>query len=118
MKVVDDDDENFPPRTIELTNIFRTTTCSDSDNEIAEKALTLLAGDEDGLGRAYIWNTFRLASEGQYYHGGGTFGTSAWISIYPRERLGIFLVTPYVSETAQEQLNITASTIIEKYRQK
>ena len=89
-----------------------------SDNEIAEKALTLLAGDEDGLGRAYIWNTFRLASEGQYYHGGGTFGTSAWISIYPRERLGIFLVTPYVSDSAQEQLNITANTIIEKYRQK
>ena len=89
-----------------------------SDNEIAEKALTLLAGDEDGLGRAYIWNTFRLDSEGQYYHGGGTFGTSAWISIYPKEGLGIFLVTPYVSETAQEQLNITANTIIEKYRQK
>ena len=89
-----------------------------SDNEIAEKALTLLAGDEDGLGRAYIWNTFRLDSEGQYYHGGGTFGTSAWISIYPRERLGIFLVTPYVSDSAQEQLNITANTIIEKYRQK
>ena len=89
-----------------------------SDNKIAEKALTLLAGDEDGLGRAYIWNTFRLDSKGQYYHGGGTFGTSAWISIYPRERLGIFLVTPYVSDSAQEQLNITANTIIEKYRQK
>tara|TARA_Y100001968_G_scaffold327093_1_gene371456 strand:+ start:1292 stop:1591 length:300 start_codon:yes stop_codon:yes gene_type:complete len=89
-----------------------------SDNEIAEKALTLLAGDEDGLGRAYIWNTFRLDSEGQYYHGGGTFGTSAWISIYPKEGLGIFLVTPYSSETAQEQLNITANTIIEKYRQR
>lgn len=89
-----------------------------SENKIAKKALTLLAGDEDGLGRAYIWNTFRLDSEGQYYHGGGTFGTSAWISIYPKERLGIFLVTPYASETTQEQLNIAANKIIEKYRQR
>jgi CubicO group peptidase (beta-lactamase class C family) len=87
-----------------------------NNNKIAKKALTLLAGDENGLGRAYIWNTFRLDSEGQYYQGGGTFGTSAWVSIYPRERLAIFLVTPYVSETTQEQLNITANKIIEKYR--
>ena len=27
MKVIDDDDENFPPRNIELTNIFRTAIC-------------------------------------------------------------------------------------------
>ena len=87
------------------------------DNKLAKKALTLLAGEENGLGRAYIWNTFRLDSEGQYYHGGGTFGTSAWISIYPKEKLGIFLVTPYVSETAQQQLNVASNNIIEIYRQ-
>lgn len=86
------------------------------DNKLAKKALTLLAGEEDGLGRAYIWNTFRLDSEGQYYHGGGTFGTSAWISIYPKEKLGIFLVTPYVSETAQQQLNMASNNIIDIYR--
>lgn len=86
------------------------------DNKLAKKALTLLAGEEDGLGRAYMWNTFRLDSEGQYYHGGGTFGTSAWISIYPKEKLGIFLVTPYASETAQQQLNMASNNIIEIYR--
>lgn len=87
-----------------------------SDNKLAKETLTLLAGEEDGLGRAYMWNTFRLDSEGQYYHGGGTFGTSAWISIYPKEKLGIFLVTPYASETAQQQLNMASNHIIEIYR--
>ncbi len=63
-----------------------------------------------------MWNTYRLDSEGQYYHGGGTFGTSAWISIYPDEKLGLFLVTPYASTTAQEQLNITSNEIVKIYR--
>lgn len=31
-----------------------------SDNKIVEKVLILLVGDEDGLGRVYIWNMFRL----------------------------------------------------------
>ena len=87
-----------------------------SDNQLAKKTLTLLAEEEDGLGRAYMWNTFRLDSEGQYYHGGGTFGTSAWISIYPKEKLGIFLVTPYASAPAQEQLNMASNNIIEIVR--
>lgn len=88
------------------------------DNKLAKKTLTLLTEEEDGLGRAYMWNTFKLDSEGQYYHGGGTFGTSAWISIYPKEKLGIFLVTPYASETAQQQLNMASNNIIDIYRRK
>ena len=87
-----------------------------TDNQLAKKTLTMLAGEEDGLGRAYMWNTFRLDSEGQYYHGGGTFGTSAWISIYPEEKLGIFLVSPYASATTQEKLNRAANNMIEIYR--
>jgi hypothetical protein len=87
-----------------------------SDNKLVRKTLTLLAGELNGLGRAYIWNTFRLDSEGQYYHGGGTFGTSAWISIYPEEKLGIFLVTPYASESTQGKLNESSNKIIEIYR--
>ncbi|HIO13309.1 MAG TPA: class A beta-lactamase-related serine hydrolase [Methylococcales bacterium] len=72
------------------------------ENSITNKALNMLAGEREGLGRAYIWNTFQLDTEGQYYHGGGTFGTSSWVSLYPREKLGIFLVTPYVSASMQE----------------
>lgn len=86
------------------------------DNKLAKKTLTLLAGDEDGLGRAYMWNTYRLDSDGQYYHGGGTFGTSAWISVYPKEKIGIFLVTPYASDTAQQQLNMASNNMIDIYR--
>jgi CubicO group peptidase (beta-lactamase class C family) len=88
-----------------------------NDDTLAKRALTLLAGKTDGLGRAYIWNTFQLDSEGQYYHGGGTFGTSAWVSLYPREKLAIFLVTPFASTTTQEELNITANQIIKRYSQ-
>jgi D-alanyl-D-alanine-carboxypeptidase/D-alanyl-D-alanine-endopeptidase len=88
-----------------------------SGDPLADRAMALLAGDSDGLGRAYVWNTFQLDTEGQLYHGGGTFGTSAWASVYPREALAIFLVTPYVSSTAQAELNEAANRIIARYRQ-
>ena len=86
------------------------------ENTLAKRAMTLLAGKPDGLGRAYIWNTFRLETEGMLYHGGGTFGTSAWMSLYPREGLGVFLVTPYVAATTQEKLNLAANAIIDQLR--
>jgi CubicO group peptidase (beta-lactamase class C family) len=88
-----------------------------SGDPLADRAMALLAGDSDGLGRAYVWNTFQLDTEGQLYHGGGTFGTSAWASLYPRESLAIFLVTPYVSSSAQSELNAAANRIIARYRQ-
>lgn len=88
----------------------------DGDAPLAREAMSLLAGDPDGLGRAYIWNTFRLETEGMLYHGGGTFGTSSWISLYPREGLGVFLVTPYVSDNAQGMLNETANRIVDALR--
>jgi len=88
----------------------------DDENALSRNALTLLAGDPDGLGRAYVWNTFRLETEGMYYHSGGTFGTSSWVALYPRESLGIFLVSPYVSPNAQGELNETANRIVERLR--
>ena len=86
------------------------------ENTLALKATDLLMGDPDGLGRAYVWNTFRLETEGMLYHGGGTFGTSSWMSLYPGERRGIFLVTPYVAADTQEQLNNTANAIVASLR--
>lgn len=88
----------------------------DETNILAAEASRQLVGESDGLGRAYVWNTFRMDTEGQLYHGGGTFGTSSWISIYPREKLGIFLVTPYVSQTAQGELNVAANRIVARLR--
>ena len=87
-----------------------------SEEPLARDAVTLLVGESDGLGRAYIWNTFRLDTVGQLYHGGGTFGTSAWISIYPEAGLGIFMVTPSVSSTAQADLNGASNAIIGRLR--
>ncbi|XOV80384.1 MAG: serine hydrolase domain-containing protein [Aestuariibacter sp.] len=87
------------------------------DNFLADTALTILAGERDGLGRAYIWNTFQLDTEGQYYHGGGTFGTSSWVSLYPSEKMAIYIVTPYVSESMQAELNVVANRFMQRYRQ-
>lgn len=87
-----------------------------SEEPLAREAVTLLVGEPDGLGRAFIWNTFNLDTVGQLYHGGGTFGTSAWISIYPEAGLGIFMVTPYVSSTAQADLNGASNAIIAQLR--
>lgn len=72
---------------------------------------------QDGeFGRAYFWNTYRSATEGQLYHGGGTFNTSSWVSIYPRQGLGVFLVTPNVVEGAQGALNERANAIADRIR--
>lgn len=92
--------------------------------------LALYLGDGDGIaaqattplfqdgqfGRAYFWNTYRPETEGQLYHGGGTFNTSSWISLYPRQGLGVFLVTPNVAEGAQGMLNERANAIADRIR--
>lgn len=82
---------------------------------IAAQATTPLFQDGE-FGRAYFWNTYRPETEGQLYHGGGTFNTSSWISIYPRQRLGVFLVTPNVAEGAQGMLNERANAIADRIR--
>lgn len=89
----------------------------DSSDRVIDTVITQIAGDKDGLGRAYVWNTFRYASEGMLYHAGGTFGTSSWIALYPREKLGVFLVTPYVSPSAQDALNGVSNRIVERLRE-
>lgn len=68
-------------------------------------------------GRAYLWNTYRPDTEGMLYHGGGTFNTSSWVSIYPREGLGVFLVTPDATDDVQEALNESANAIVARLRQ-
>lgn len=68
-------------------------------------------------GRAYLWNTYRPDTEGMLYHGGGSFNTSSWVSIYPRERIGIFLVTPNVADGGvQAKLNDSANAIVTRLR--
>ena len=52
MKVIDDDDEFFPPRNIELTNIFRTAT------SMAESfaAKLQVAGEQNWIDRNLLKN--------------------------------------------------------------
>jgi len=88
----------------------------ESGAPIVELATKLIAGDMNGLGRAYVWNTFRLESEGMLYHAGGTFGTSSWAALYPKENMAIFLVTPLSSPNAQQLLNETSNRIIDAVR--
>ena len=88
----------------------------ENPKSVTQRAITLIAGDTDGLGRAYVWNTFRYDSEGMLYHAGGTFGTSSWVALYPRENLGIFLVTPLTSPDAQQRLNEASNKIVDRLR--
>lgn len=85
------------------------------DRDLVAQATTPLI-QQGQWGRAYLWNTYRPDTEGMLYHGGGAFGTSSWVSIYPRERLGVFLVTPHVSDDAQAKLNETANAIVDRLR--
>lgn len=85
------------------------------DNDLIDQATTPLL-QQGQWGRAYLWNTYRPDTEGMLYHGGGAFGTSSWVSIYPREGLGVFLVTPHVSDDAQAKLNEVANAIVDDLR--
>lgn len=84
-------------------------------DKIAAQATRPLFQDGD-FGRTYFWNTYKPETEGQLYHGGGTFNTSSWISLYPRQGLGVFLVTPNVVEGAQGVLNERANAIADRIR--
>lgn len=88
------------------------------DDALARAAGTPLVQADD-WGRAYQWNTYRPETEGQLYHGGGTADTSAWVSLYPREGLGVFLVTPHVTANGdvQARLNEAANAIVAGLRE-
>ena len=73
MKVIDDDDEFFPLRNIELTNIFRTATYS---------VRTQDASEDDAA-------HFRIASPRNIFMIAGRLRMSANVSGYLRRRRGM-----------------------------
>jgi CubicO group peptidase (beta-lactamase class C family) len=87
-------------------------------SSLSQKALEILAGDESGLGRAYVWNTFRYSTENMYYHAGGTLGTSSWVALYPQEKIGVFIVTPLSTADAQQRLNKVSNNIVKSLRKR
>ena len=52
-----------------------------------------------------------------YYHSGGSMGSSAWLAIYPKQQMGIFIVTNLAAGGIQEDLNDISNEIVERYQQ-
>ena len=79
---------------------------------------TLLEGSKSWHGHAFFWNTYKYDSTmPKVYHSGGSIGTSSWLALYPKQRLGIFIVTNIASSNTQGQLNDIADEIISKYQE-
>ncbi|CAH9064049.1 Protein flp [Pseudoalteromonas holothuriae] len=77
---------------------------------------TLLAGSDRGHGYAFFWNTHKYNSnKPMLYNSGGSIGTSSWLALYPKQELGIFIVTNAAAGNTQEKLNDIANAIVEKY---
>ena len=65
-----------------------------------------------GHGRAYCWNTYKYDSDEQMlYHSGGSMGTSSWLAIYPKKKIGIFIVTNIADSNTQGELNNMSNKI-------
>lgn len=74
----------------------------------------LLDGNKSGHGRAFFWNTYNYnSSEQMLYHSGGSLGTSSWLALYPKKKMGIFIITNISTKSAQEELNILSNKIVD-----
>lgn len=78
----------------------------DDKNPLVRKSQEFLAGDMRTNGRSFFWNTFQYnGADKMLYHGGGSLGTSSWVSIYPNKKIGIFIVTNTTTGDTQRKLN-------------
>jgi CubicO group peptidase (beta-lactamase class C family) len=74
----------------------------------------ILDGDVNGHGRAFFWNTYNYdSSEQMLYHSGGSLGTSSWLALYPKKKMGIFIITNISTKNAQEELNVLSNRIVD-----
>ncbi|PKH50953.1 hypothetical protein CXF68_09770 [Tenacibaculum sp. Bg11-29] len=85
-----------------------------NNDPVIKESMNLLAGNTQ-YGRAYAWNTFDYdKTKKMLYHNGGTFGQSSWIALYPKQNIGIFLVTNVSTDNSQGDLNELSDRIIGK----
>ncbi|WP_340067284.1 serine hydrolase domain-containing protein [Ascidiimonas aurantiaca] len=85
-----------------------------NNDSITKESMRLLAGNAQH-GRAYAWNTYNYdEAKKMLYHSGGTFGQSSWIALYPKQNIGIFLVTNVSTDNSQGDLNGLSNRIIGK----
>ncbi|BBN81557.1 hypothetical protein PA25_15420 [Pseudoalteromonas sp. A25] len=67
-----------------------------------------------GHGKAFYWNTYKHDSNEQMlYQGGGSMGTSCWLTIYPKKNIGVFIVTNVVRGNTQEELEAISDKVID-----
>ncbi|ODB44957.1 serine hydrolase [Pseudoalteromonas sp. BMB] len=79
---------------------------------------TLLTETSSEHGHAFFWNTYEYHSANpMFYHSGGSMGTSTWLALYPKQKLGIFIATNVSANNTQGKLNDIANAIVEKYEQ-
>lgn len=89
-----------------------------SPSQVVALSQTLLAGNGSGHGHAFYWNTYQQNShQPMYYLSGGSMGSSAWLAIYPKQQLGVFIVTNLAAGGIQEDLNDISNEIFERYQQ-
>ncbi|TLX48023.1 serine hydrolase [Pseudoalteromonas phenolica] len=67
-----------------------------------------------GQGTAFYWNTTQDDSnEIMLYQSGGSMGTSSWLAIYPKQNIGIFIVTNLAKSNTQEALEAISEQVFD-----
>jgi serine-type D-Ala-D-Ala carboxypeptidase/endopeptidase len=84
-----------------------------AEHPVLQQAQQLIAGNRAGNGRAFFWNTFNYETASpMLYHSGGTLGTSSWMALYPKQKMGVFIVTNTYTPDSQGKLNETSNRIV------
>ncbi|MCF2859454.1 beta-lactamase family protein [Pseudoalteromonas sp. SMS1] len=67
-----------------------------------------------GNGKAFYWHTAKDDSnELMLYQSGGSMGTSSWLVIYPKRKVGIFIVTNVAGENTQPKLEAISEKVFD-----
>ncbi|KZN65197.1 hypothetical protein N473_01095 [Pseudoalteromonas luteoviolacea CPMOR-1] len=74
----------------------------------------LLEESWTGHGKAFYWYTAKDDSnELMLYQSGGSMGTSSWLVIYPKKKVGIFVVTNVAEENTQPKLEAISNKVFD-----
>ncbi|MGB0894324.1 MAG: serine hydrolase domain-containing protein [Parashewanella sp.] len=94
-----------------LTHYIRHQLSSEPEVAISHQ---LLDESWTGHGMAFSWNTDNYDSDEQMlYHSGGSMGTSSWLAIYPKKKVGIFIVTNFAGRNTQPKLEAISDNIFD-----
>ncbi|WP_133406837.1 serine hydrolase domain-containing protein [Parashewanella tropica] len=94
-----------------VTNYIKHQLSSEPEVAISHQ---LLDKSWTGNGMAFSWNTYNCDSDEQVlYHSGGSMGTSSWLAIYPKKKIGIFIVTNFAGRNTQPKLEAISDNIFD-----